>query len=474
MDGDLNILIADDEEVVHKTIGHYLTALGHNVNHATDGEKALRSIEKEDFDLALLDVRMPKLDGLALLSKASSVRPEMSCVIITGHADMSVAIQALKGGAVDFLIKPIKLIELDAILEKGMRVRQLRQERRLLRDTIGGIQSTENFRHRFQQFIGVSPASQRIIEQIHKIVEAECDTILITGETGTGKEVVARQIHREAEGRESPFIAVSCPALPDTLVESELFGHVKGAFTGAAADRAGYFELANSGTLFLDEVGDLSLAAQSVLLRVIETRKFRRVGGTREIGVNLRIVAATNVELEQAVLENRFRRDLFYRLNLFPVVLPPLRERHEDIIPLAEYFLSTYTENRGFENPGFTPEAREILSRYDYPGNARELRNIVERAAILCRGKAAIEPEHLTFHLNVEKAHRLNVEKAYHLNVEKARPQTGKGPAFTDERDLILKALEECRWNRRKAAEKLHMPYSTLRFKLDRLKINPD
>jgi DNA-binding NtrC family response regulator len=372
---------------------------------------------------------------------------------------MEVAIQALRRGAVDFLIKPIKLLELDAVLEKGLRVQELRKERRRLRATIGGIQAAEDRRRGGHSFIGKSAAARRVQEQIKEIVEEECDTVLITGETGTGKEVVARQIHSALGDGESPFIAVSCPALTDSLVESELFGHTKGSFTGANIDRSGYFELADGGTLFLDEVGDLSPSIQAVLLRVLETRSFRRIGADQEIRVRLRVIAATNVELQTAVDQGTFRRDLFYRLNVYPISLSPLRERRSDIIPLAHHFLATYADSRGKHCPEISPAARATLEQYDYPGNARELRNIIERAAMLCRCSDPIEEKHLGL---------------APLSLKKAPIFAENSRGERDERGRIVDALKSCRWNRRKAAEQLNMPYSTLRFKIDRFNINQD
>ena len=343
----LRILLADDEEIVHQTIGDYLRESGQHVDAARDGLVALKAIEASDYDLALVDIRMPGMDGLSLMARVQEIRPELSVVVVTGHGNLEMAIQALRLGAADFLTKPIKLLELDAVLEKSLRIRDLRQDRRHLRETIRGIQASDDLRVRNRRFVGTSPATRKVCEQIGQAVDAGCDTILITGETGTGKEVAAREIHFQTSSDESPFIAVSCPALPDSLVESELFGHMKGAFTGATADRAGYFELADGGTLFLDEVADLSASAQATLLRVMETRTLRRVGGTKEIRVDLRVIAATNACLEKLVEAGEFRRDLFYRLNVYAIHLLPLRERREDILPLAEHFLSVHAATQG-------------------------------------------------------------------------------------------------------------------------------
>ena len=454
MERSLNIILADDEEIVHQTIAGYLTESGHNVNGVYDGNAALKSIEADDYDLALVDIKMPGMEGLSVLAKAQEIRPEMPVVIITGHGSMDVAIQALRLGAADFLTKPIKLLELDAVLEKSARILALRRDSRHLRDTIRSIQASENLRESNRTFVGNSAAARKVREQIQQAVDAGCDTILIMGETGTGKEVVAREIHFQASSDENPFIAVSCPALPDSLVESELFGHAKGAFTGATADRAGHFELADGGTLFLDEVADLSPSAQAKLLRVLETRTLRRVGSSKEINANVRVIAATNAPLEKLVETREFRPDLFYRLNVYSIYLPPLRERREDIVPLAEHFLSIYAASRGLRFDGFCTEARNLLLSYDFPGNARELRNLVERAAILCRSGQI-----LTEHLNLPEFPKVNLSSQPHRLAD------------DEERARILRALEEARWNRRQAAKNLGMPYSTLRYKMQKLGI---
>jgi DNA-binding NtrC family response regulator len=452
----LHILMADDEEVVRQTITDYLRETGQRVDEAHDGLAAMRYIEETDYDLALIDVQMPGMDGRSLLARVQEVRPEMSVVIITGHGSMEMAIKALRLGAADFLTKPIKLLELDAVMEKSSRIRELKRDRRHLRETIRGIQALDDTRERSRRLVGVGAESRRLKDQIGQAVAARCETILITGETGTGKEVVAREVHFRAGSDESPFIPVNCPALTDTLLESELFGHMKGAFTGASADRAGCFELADGGTLFLDEVADLSAMAQAALLRVLETRCFRRVGGAKEIRVNLRVVAATNALLETLVESGKFRRDLFYRLNVYAIHLLPLRERKEDILPLAEHFLSNYAAPRGFRFDGFSPQATALLKGYRFPGNARELRNLVERAAILCGG-GWIQAEHLSLPS---------------LPPSAAKPGPADPAAASDpERAYLVNALETAKWNRREAAKVLGMPYSTLRYKMQKLGI---
>lgn len=450
----LRILLADDEEIVHQTIGDYLRESGHRVDAVHDGNAAWDAIQAQGHDLALLDVRMPGMDGLALLSEAGQMSPDLPVVIITGHANVEIAVDALRLGAADFLTKPIKLVELDAVLEKSLRLRQMRREHRRLRGAIGGLQTAGQSRGAGRAIIGRSSAIRHVQEQIRQAVQADCRTILVTGETGTGKEVVARAIHFEACSADDPFIAVSCPAFPDSLIESELFGHVRGAFTGATEDRAGCFELADGSTVFLDEIGDLSPAAQAKLLRVLETRRLRRVGSSEEIAVNVRVIAATNAPVEELVEAGKFRRDLFYRLNVFPMHLPPLRERRDDIRPLAEHFLSTNVAQRGLQSEGFSPEASDELVNYDFPGNARELRNVIERAVILA-GPDRIQTEHLHLTGCIPTGTKRN--NSDHTDDERAR---------------ILAALEQTKWNRSQTAKDLGMSYSTLRYRMQKLELS--
>jgi DNA-binding NtrC family response regulator len=455
METTLRILIVDDEEIIHTTLGGYLRDVGHLVDSAHDGLKALDLIEAQEYDLALVDIRMPRMDGLTLLEKVQQIRPDLAVIFITAHGTIDIVVQALRLGAADFLSKPVKFLELDAVIEKAVRLRKLRQGQRHLRETIRGLQTAETLRTDNRRLIGMSPAIQHVRALIHQAVDAAVDTILITGETGTGKEVVAREIHFQASSDDAPFIAVNCPALPESLVESELFGSMKGAFTGATTDRAGYFELADGGTLFLDEIGDLSVAAQAKMLRVLETRTLRRIGGKQEITITVRVIAATNMPLEQRVEAGKFRRDLFYRLNLFPIHLQPLRERPEDIRPLAEHFLNAYSRKSGRMFKELSEKVFDILASYNYPGNARELQHIIERAAILCQGDV-IKPEQI-------------------LIQPSSFPNASLSPSHSQadsEREAILHALEETHWNRRQAAKKLGMPYSTLRFKMTQFGIS--
>ena len=454
----IQILVVDDDPYFLRGISRMLRSAGYEVIEAVTGKDCLLKAQENELDLAFLDVMLPDTNGLSLMPELQKIRPNMSIVVMTAHGDMEIVIQALRLGAVDFLKKPIQLLELEAVLEKTLRFSTMRQESRRLRMTIRSIQHTNELRGQNRSFVGISSASHRIRKQIQQVVEAECDTILITGETGTGKEVLARAIHFLASSDENPFIAVSCPAIPGSLVESELFGHTKGAFTGATEDRAGHFEMADGGTLFLDEIGDLSASAQAKLLRVLETRSLTRVGSSKEISVNVRVISATNAPLEELVEAGKFRSDLFYRLNVFKIYIPPLRERPADILSLAEHFLSSYAAQRGLSFDGLSPEAQERLLNYGFPGNARELRNMIERAAILCRS-GQIKSEDLSLPVS-RKEDNLSPSTEFHKGGE------------NEERRRILNALEEARWNRSNAAKILGISYSKLRYRMQKHNIS--
>lgn len=447
----LAILIVDDEEIIHQSVGAYLSKRGHRVDWALDGQAGLERLAAQPCNLVLVDVRMPGMDGLAFLAAARQRHPELCCVVITGHADVDTAVEALRLGADDFLRKPIHLHELDATIEKIRRLQQLRRDGRRLRQVITTVQHWEDVRAQRTEFIGRSAATQQVRDKIERLAAAGCETVLVSGETGTGKEIVARELHRGGPNEGAPFIAVTCPAIPDSLIESELFGHVKGSFTGATQDRAGCFELADGGTLFLDEVGDLSARAQAALLRVLETRTFRRVGGADEIRVSLRVIAATNAPLQERVAAQTFRGDLFYRLNVYLIELLPLRQRREDILPLAEHFLAACARNRGLPGTTLSAAAVQQLLAYDFPGNARELLHMMERATLLSDA-ATILPEHLGLRPG---------------DASVSIPATAT-PADL-ERLRLRHALEAAHWNRRQAARDLGMGYSTLRRKIAEL-----
>src|SRR3989338_1539472 len=367
-----HILIVDDESSIRTAIRSVLSEEGYSVSEARCGEEALELISKETPDVVLLDIWLPGLDGLDVLKKMKEVNFPGFILVMSGHGTIETAVKATKLGAYDFIEKPLSLDKLLLVIKNLLSVRELKEENKVLRQKI---------KSQFEMvFRGI--AMQKLVEQIH-IAAPTNSWILITGENGTGKELVARKIHERSLRREYPFIEVNCAAIPEELIESEIFGHEKGAFTGATTSRRGKFDLAHEGTLFLDEIGDMSLKTQAKILRILQEQKFERVGGTETFEVDVRVIGATNKNLQEEIKEGRFREDLFYRLNVIPIHVPALRQRKEDIRVLVEYFLKILAQENGKRVKQISPEALEVLEAYDWPGNVRELRNTVERLFIM-------------------------------------------------------------------------------------------
>jgi len=369
--------VVDDEPAQRELVGGFLRKQGFDVAEAPDGRTALERFRKEPFDLLLTDQKMPGLSGLELLEAARAVTPAVAVIIMTAYGTIETAVAAIKGGAADYLTKPVNL---DELLH---RIAQVRERQRLIMEN-RELREALQERHRVEGIIGESGRMQEVLSLVRRVAGSDA-TILIQGESGTGKELIARAIHYASPRAGAPLVSVNCAALPETLLESELFGHEKGAFTGAVAARKGRFELADGGSLFLDEIGDLPLHLQVKLLRVLQEREFERVGSSRPVAVNVRLLAATHRDLEALVRAGRFRDDLYYRINVVSISLPPLRERREDIPLLLDHFVEKFSRRNGKRIGGLTREAREALLRYDYPGNVRELENLVERAVILTR-----------------------------------------------------------------------------------------
>ncbi len=381
------LLIVDDEETFRLVLARELEARGHSVATACTGEEALERIRCERYEAVLLDVKLPGMDGLAVLEALRELAPLTQVVVLTGHGALETAIRAMKLGAYDFLTKPLQLDELEAVLQKAREKRTLQQENVALKQELA--------RHeRFSEFVGRSAPLREVLDLIARVAATD-STVLVTGESGVGKELAARAIHRTSRRSGQPIVVVDCSALHEELLQSELFGHEKGAFTGAHALKRGLLEVADGGSIFLDEIGEFSLPLQAKLLRVLETGTFRRVGGLRDIVVDVRVIAATNRNLPQMVEQGRFREDLFYRINVFAIVLPPLRERRQDIPLLAERLAQRLAGGRDIE---FTKEAIDLLMSYHWPGNVRELQNVIERAIILSDGPY-IEAKHLPVNL---------------------------------------------------------------------------
>jgi two-component system, NtrC family, response regulator AtoC len=380
------ILVVDDEEIVRESLSGWLQADGYSLEVAPDGPTAVEKVKAGPYAIMLVDLKMPGMDGLAVLEAVKALRPETAVVIMTAYATVDTAVQAIKHGAYDYLVKPFDPEELSLMTEKIAAQQALARENALLRKEL-------KREYRFQDLVSKSPSMQAIFDLVRAAAKSNA-TILVLGESGTGKEVLARAIHAESNRAEAPFVAVSCAALTETLLESELFGHERGSFTGAVARRKGKFEAAQGGTLFLDEIGDISAKLQLDLLRVLEERRITRIGGNEALEVDVRIVAATNRNLKKAVAEGKFREDLFYRLNVIPIALPPLRERREDVPLLVDHFLERMSAESQKRIEGVSAEAMGLLMAYAWPGNIRELRNVLERGAVVATG-AIIQAENL-------------------------------------------------------------------------------
>ncbi len=448
------ILIVDDEEAIRRTVAAILSDEGYRPVEAHDASAALERIESASPDLVLLDVAMPGRDGLELLEELSQKRPELPVVMMSGHGTIETAVRATKLGAYDFLEKPLTYEKLLLSVEHGLERARLSRENRALRDELMG----EN------EIVGNSEVMRNLKEQIATAAPTE-GWVLITGENGTGKELVARGVHLRSKRLDRPFIAVNCAAIPEELIESELFGHEKGAFTGAIAMKRGRFELADGGTLFLDEIGDMSLMTQAKILRILQEHHFERVGGTETIEVNVRVIAATNKDLEVEMSEGRFREDLYYRLNVIPFRVPPLRERYEDISGLVAVFLKRYAGETGKHSIEISEAAIEKLSEYPWPGNVRELQNIVERLVLMTPGNT-IDEEHLPEHITTPP------EEAKLAASKTSAPLAEARASF--EREYLIRALGENDWNISRTAEVVGLARESLSRKLRSLKVDVD
>ncbi|TWJ32804.1 sigma-54-dependent transcriptional regulator [Geobacter argillaceus] len=445
------ILIVDDEESIRTSLAGVLEDEGYRTVFAVDGLEALAAIETELPDLVLLDIWMPRMDGMETLQRLKEKKPSLTVVMISGHGTIETAVRSTKLGAFDFIEKPFSLEKVLVTVRNALGMTRLAEENSSLRTMLLGD----------LEMIGETPAMHQLKEHIGLVAETAA-SVLITGENGTGKELVARAIHSLSPRRAKPFVEINCAAIPEELIESELFGHEKGAFTGALAQKKGKFDLADGGTIFLDEIGDMSLKTQAKVLRILQERKFERVGGTRTIDVDVRIIAATNKVLEDEIRSGAFREDLYYRLNVVPFVVPPLRERSDDIPLLVGHFLDLYCRREGREPKIMVPETIELLKAYDWPGNIRELKNLIERLVIMAPGNT-ITPNHLPDYL---------------VTAQVCRPQGGarldsmlEFPSLRVareefEKEFIIQKLEEFQWNISRTAEAIELERSNLHRKI--------
>jgi len=455
------ILIADDEKSMRELLDIMLKKEGYKITLASNGEEVMKLIERDIFDLALVDIRMPRQDGISVLKRIKTISPDTIVIMMTAYASADTAIKAMKEGAYDYITKPFKIDEIKLIIQNALEKKHLEKENLLLKKVVRDRYHPENI-------IGQSPKMLELYDLMEKVAPTKTN-ILISGESGTGKEIVAKAIHYNGPRKDKPFVTLNCGAIPESLIESELFGHMKGAFTDAITTKKGLFEVADEGTLFLDEISELPLMMQVKLLRVLQDREFKRVGGTEDIRVDVRIISATNKDLESAVREKQFREDLFYRLNVIQIKLPPLRERKEDIPLLAAHFLNRYAQEIGKQISRISPEALRILMQYDYPGNVRELQNIIERAVAL-----EISPELTAANLSSyleEQSLAFNKRKGFDLEIPSEGIDLEK--IVEDiERTLLLKALDRTKGIKKKAAELLHINFRSMRYRLEKYGLN--
>ena len=447
------ILIVDDEDGMRRLLSRVLTREGYDTVAVGSGAEALRLVANERFDLVVTDIKMPEMDGLQLLAELKEYEPSLLVIVITAYGTIENAVQALRSGAYDYIAKPFENDEIRLTVAKALERERLLAENRYLHAELEG-------RYDFSGIIGGSPAMQQVYEMVLSVAASNAN-VLITGESGTGKELLARSIHYNSPRKEKPFVVLNSAAISEGVLESELFGHEKGAFSGAIDTRKGRFERADQGTLFIDEVAEMSMTAQVKLLRVIQEHEFERVGGNKTISVNVRIVAATNKRLEDQIKDGKFREDLYYRLNVVNIKVPPLRSRREDIEPLSKYFLEKYSAETGKKITEFAPRALSCLLAHDWPGNIRELQNAIERAVVLAKG-SVLTPRDFPQSLQGDDQICLQIPE--------------KGGSLTDiledlERQLILQTLQREDGSQTRAADTLGIKRTTLRYKMEKYRL---
>jgi DNA-binding NtrC family response regulator len=458
------VLVIDDDETIRHFLPRELRAEGYHVLTADSGKAGIAVLEKEPADLVVLDIRLPDLSGIQVLEKIRAQWPEQIVVMLTGEPDHGTAVQAMRLGARDYLTKgkPIRE-ELLLVIQRELETQQLGREVQHHRQ-----EKSQKFSREFVR--GTSPAMQQVYSVVEQVAQSDSTSVLIEGESGTGKELIAQRIHELSTRRDKPMLEVNCAAIPRELLESELFGHEKGAFTDARQQKQGLLELANGGTLFLDEVGEMSLTIQVKLLRVLERMTFKRVGGTKDITVSVRVISATNQNLESMVREQRFREDLYFRLKVVPIRVPPLRERREDILPLAQHFLAQFNRQFGKTFEAIDPGAEQILLSYPWPGNIRELRNLFERIVLLSQG-TRIQPQHLTSAIAPapSKTDVTSLQSLRSVIETGQMPESGldlEGILGQIERDIIQRALDRTGGNQSKTATLLQMKRDKLRYRM--------
>ncbi|HEY6839190.1 MAG TPA: sigma-54 dependent transcriptional regulator [Geobacteraceae bacterium] len=446
----IRIMVVDDEHLIRWSLEQNLKKQGYDVLTAGNGEEALRLVREEQPDLVLLDIQLPGITGLEVLERVKEIDEEIIVIMVTAHGGLETAVNAMRLGAYDYINKPFNLDEMAIVIKKALETSDLRREVARLR--------SEHKKSGPPEIIGVNKHMKNVLSMMEKVAKSEATTVLIQGESGTGKELVAKWIHYASSRAEKPFVAINCAAVPATLLESELFGHEKGAFTDAKATKKGLFELADGGTVFLDEIGDMELGMQAKLLRFLEDRTFRRIGGSKVISVDVRIISATNKDLLKAIEEKAFRNDLYYRLQVIPIFLPPLRERKDDILLMVNYFINVFNKEFNKNVTGISGMAEKMLLEYHWPGNIRELKNVVERAIIL-GNEDTLLLEHLPLEIVAKSSAACSPQTTFKLPPE--------GVDIEEvEKELIRQALETSDWNQSKAAKKLFLGIDAFRYRM--------
>lgn len=453
------ILVVDDEESIREFLDIMLRKEGYEVTCVEDGQKAIDILKKKSFDLLISDLQMPNVTGIELLKHCREAYPDLLFMMITAFGTAESAVEAMKMGAYDYITKPFKIDEVRINIANALRSRNLEVENRVLRKELQKEYS-------FQNLVGNSEAMHKIFELIRKVSDSPTN-VLVTGESGTGKEMVAKAIHYNSPLKDRPFVSVNCGAIPENLVESELFGHKKGSFTGAISDKDGLFEVADGGTLFLDEIGELPLSSQVRILRAIQEKTVRRVGGTEDIKVEVRIIAATNRDLEQMVQQGTFRQDLYYRLNVINIRTPPLRERRDDIPLLAGHFLQKYSERFSKQIQTISKEAMDLLKKYDFPGNVRELENIIERTVALESG-ATVLPESLPQFVNTPTGRKMVSSDGIEITDEGIDLQKVLDQL---EKELLVKAIHQASGVKKRAAKLLGITFRSMRYRVEKFSL---
>jgi len=449
-----SVLVIDDKESVRQMLSKTLECEGYEVDVAQDGMAGLRKAKEKRFDLVLTDLKLPQMDGLEVLSSMKELDPEIAVIVMTAYGTIETAVQAIKQGAFDYLAKPFDPDHLNFLIKRALENRRLLAENVLLREELAHNLG-------YYEIIGKSQKMKEVSRLVKRVAPSD-STVLLLGESGTGKELFARAIHNLSKRKKGPYVAINCAAIPRELLENELFGSEKGAYTGSVTRKMGKFEIAEGGTIFLDEVGDLDIALQAKLLRVLQEKKFERLGGTKIISVNVRMIAASNFDLKKAIEKKAFREDLYYRLSVFPIHIPPLKQRREDIPELATHFIKKYCFQMKKPEKTISREAMRLLEKYHWPGNVRELENTIERAIILCEGKRIL-PEHLAIRIQTNNEIRLREGAGLKEVAQHAQSEAEKA--------LITRVLSETRGNKRRTAEILKIDYTTLFDKLKKYNI---